>query len=97
MTANEVAEEFDGVTGEHINQVLHHLSDIHRGDLIARVPAVTGTQRTKIIAQLETKYPGKHFAILEGEPIGLCDTWEESRALFTSAADCRLYMSDEHP
>ena len=81
MGPDEVAELFGGVTGEQIKQVLHHLSEMLREDLIVRVPAVRGTPETKSMGQLETEYPGKEFAILNGELIGVCDTWEETREL----------------
>ena len=98
MRLSEVTTEvFEGVTEEQIHQVLHHLSEMLREDLIVRVPAVPGTQQTKSMGELEAEYPGKHFAILEGDLIGVCDTSEESRELFRSVAQTRRYVPAEQP
>ena len=82
---DEMAEIFGGVTGDQIRQVLHHLSEMLRDDLIVRVPAVPGSRQTKTMGELEAEYPGKEFAILNGELIGVCDTWEETRKLVNNA------------
>ena len=80
-----MAQIYGGVTGDQIREVLHHFSEMLRYDLIVNIPAVPGSRQTKTIGELEAEYPGKHLAILDGELLGVCDTWEETRELVNSA------------
>ena len=78
---DEVVELYGGVTGDQMRQVLHHFSEMLRDDLIVRVPAVPGSRQTRTMGEMEAEYPGGELAILNGELIGVCDTWEETREL----------------